>query len=58
MLSTARLLGQTTGAAMVAVLFNATAAGGVGQGARAALVLALGCSIVGAVCSSLRLLRH
>jgi DHA2 family multidrug resistance protein-like MFS transporter len=58
MLSTARLLGQTTGAAMVAVLFGLTEAGGVGQGARAALVLAIGCSLAGAVCSSLRLVRR
>ncbi len=58
MLSTARLLGQTTGAAMVAVLFGLTEAGGVGQGARAALTLAIGCSLAGAVCSSLRLVRR
>jgi DHA2 family multidrug resistance protein-like MFS transporter len=58
MLSTARLLGQTTGAAMVAVLFGLTEAGGVGQGARAALVLAIGCSVVGAMCSTLRLVRR
>jgi MFS transporter, DHA2 family, multidrug resistance protein len=58
MLSTARLLGQTSGAAMVAVLFNLTEAAGVGQGARAALVLAVGCSLTGAVCSSLRMVRR
>ncbi len=58
MLSTARLLGQTTGAAMVAVLFGLTEAGGVGEGAHAALTLAIGCSVVGAVCSTLRLVRQ
>jgi DHA2 family multidrug resistance protein-like MFS transporter len=58
MLSTARLLGQTSGAAMVAVLFGLTEAAGVGQGARAALVLAIGCGVVGTVCSSLRMVRY
>ena len=58
MLSTARLLGQTTGAAMVAVLFGLTAVSGVGYGARAALSLAIGCSLIGAVCSTLRLVRR
>jgi len=57
-LSTARLLGQTTGAALVAVLFGLTEAGGVGQGARAALALAVGCSLAGAVFSTLRLVRR
>ncbi len=57
MLSTSRLLGQTTGAALVAVLFSLTEAGGVAQGAMAALVLGIGCSAVGAVCSGLRLVR-
>ncbi len=58
MLSTARMLGQTSGAAMVAVLFNATAAAGVGAGARGALVLAVGFGALGALCSSLRLVRR
>ena len=58
MLSTARLLGQTSGAAMVAVLFGLTEAAGVEQGARAALLLAIGCSIVGGVCSTLRMVRR
>ncbi len=58
MLSTARMLGQTSGAALVAVLFNATARAGVGAGARAALLLAIVFSVTGAVCSSLRLVRR
>jgi DHA2 family multidrug resistance protein-like MFS transporter len=58
MLSTARLLGQTSGAAMVAVLFDLTEAAGVGQGTRAALVLAICCGVIGTVCSSLRMVRH
>ncbi len=57
MLSTSRLLGQTTGAALVAVLFSLTESGGVAQGATAALLLGIGCSITGAVCSSLRLVK-
>ena len=57
MLSTSRLLGQTTGAALVAVLFSLTEAGGVAQGATAALLLGIGCSVAGAVCSSLRLVK-
>ena len=57
MLSTARLLGQTTGAALVSVLFGLTEAGGVAQGANAALILATACSALGALCSSLRLRR-
>jgi DHA2 family multidrug resistance protein-like MFS transporter len=57
MLSTSRLLGQTTGAALVAVLFDLADAGDVAQGTRAALVLAIGASVLGAACSSARL-RH
>jgi DHA2 family multidrug resistance protein-like MFS transporter len=57
MLSTSRLLGQTTGAALVALLFSLTEAGGVAQGARAALLLGIACSVIGAVCSSLRLVQ-
>jgi DHA2 family multidrug resistance protein-like MFS transporter len=58
MLSTARLLGQTSGATMVAVLFSLTEAAGVGQGARATLVAAIGFSLLGTVCSSLRMVRY
>jgi DHA2 family multidrug resistance protein-like MFS transporter len=58
MLSTSRLLGQTTGAALVGVLFGLTAAGGVGRGVTAAMLGAVGFSALGAVCSSLRLVRR
>jgi DHA2 family multidrug resistance protein-like MFS transporter len=57
MLSSARLLGQTTGAALVAVCFAFTEAGGAGKGALVALMIGAGFAGVGAVFSSLRLLR-
>ena len=59
MLSSARLLGQTTGAALVSASFGITAArgGSVGQGALVALTLAAGFSAAAAVVSSLRLVR-
>jgi DHA2 family multidrug resistance protein-like MFS transporter len=59
MLSTARLVGQTTGAALVAVSFTLTAnAGGtVAAGARTAVLIAAISSAVAAVVSTLRLVR-
>jgi DHA2 family multidrug resistance protein-like MFS transporter len=58
MLSTARLLGQTMGAALVGLVFGLHGPGGVGQGTTAALVVAAGFGAVGAVFSSLRLVRR
>jgi DHA2 family multidrug resistance protein-like MFS transporter len=59
-LSTARLLGQNIGGALVAVAFalTATAGGDVGQGARVAVILAAAFSVGAAVVSSLRLARR
>lgn len=59
MLASARLLGQTTGAALVSTVFGITATNGgsVGQGAILALIVAAGFSAVAAVASSLQLLR-
>ena len=59
MLSTSRLLGQTTGGALVAVVFALVTGGGgaVGQAATAAVLVAAGFSAAAAVASSLRLLR-
>ena len=57
MLSTSRLLGQTVGAALVAVLFHLTEAGGVAQGAHAVMLMAAGFAAVAATLSALRLLR-
>jgi DHA2 family multidrug resistance protein-like MFS transporter len=59
-LSTARLLGQTIGGALVAVAFALTAAAGgdVGQGARVAVTLAAAFSAGAAVVSGLRLVRR
>jgi DHA2 family multidrug resistance protein-like MFS transporter len=58
MLATARLLGQTLGSAMVALVFgltNATGPAGVARGAMAAVGLAAGFAAVGAAVSALRL---
>ncbi len=58
MLATARLLGQTLGSAMVALVFgltNATGAIGITHGAMAAIGLAAGFAAVGAVVSAARL---
>jgi DHA2 family multidrug resistance protein-like MFS transporter len=60
MLATARLLGQTLGSALVALVFgvaNATGAAGVARGAMAAVGLAAGFAALGAVVSALRLRR-
>jgi DHA2 family multidrug resistance protein-like MFS transporter len=57
MLSSARLLGQTTGAALVSACFALTAAGGVGRGALVALVIGAGFAGLAATLSSLRLVR-
>jgi hypothetical protein len=60
MLSSARLLGQTTGAALVAVSFAFTESGGTGgagRGALVALMVGAGFAGMGAVFSSLRLVR-
>jgi DHA2 family multidrug resistance protein-like MFS transporter len=45
-LSSARLLGQTLGAAMVAVVFGVTAGAGVASGATLAIAIAVGASVV------------
>ncbi|KAA5608667.1 MFS transporter [Rhodovastum atsumiense] len=57
-LATARLLGQTGGAALVSLVFALTEAAGVGRGVLAALMLAVGFGALGAVLSSLRLMRR
>jgi len=57
MLSSARLLGQTTGAALVAVSFAFTETGGAGRGALVALIIGAAFAGLGAVFSSLRLVR-
>ena len=57
MLSTARLSGQTTGAALVAACFAVTSGGGVGRGALVALLIGAGFAGVAAGLSSLRLVR-
>ena len=51
MLSTARLVGQTTGAALVALMFGWLG----GSGAVMPLILGAGCATLGAVASGLRL---
>ena len=53
MLSTARLLGQTTGAALVALIFGWAGS----PGTVLPLVIAAACALAGAVTSSLRLRR-
>jgi DHA2 family multidrug resistance protein-like MFS transporter len=58
MLATARLLGQTTGSALVALVFglsNATGPAGVARGTITVVALAAGFAAVGAVVSALRL---
>jgi DHA2 family multidrug resistance protein-like MFS transporter len=57
MLATARLLGQTGGAALVALIFGLTGAdpGGVGYGASVALAVGAGFSAAGAIASAARL---
>jgi DHA2 family multidrug resistance protein-like MFS transporter len=58
MLATARLLGQTLGSAMVALVFgltNAVGPAGVARGAMAAVGLAAGFAAIGAAVSALRL---
>jgi DHA2 family multidrug resistance protein-like MFS transporter len=57
MLSTARLLGQSTGATMVALCFRMTQAEGVAQGAMLALFTGATFAGVAALLSSLRLVR-
>jgi DHA2 family multidrug resistance protein-like MFS transporter len=59
MLSTSRLLGQTTGGALVAVCFGLAAATGgtVGQGATASITAGAGFAAVAAIVSLLRLTR-
>jgi DHA2 family multidrug resistance protein-like MFS transporter len=56
MLATARLLGQTTGSALVAVMFGVTS--GVAQGSALALGVGAGFTAAGAVLSSLRLTQR
>jgi DHA2 family multidrug resistance protein-like MFS transporter len=57
-LATARLVGQTLGAALVGLIFALTSAGpgGIGHGAALALLVGAGFAAAGAVMSSLRLL--
>jgi DHA2 family multidrug resistance protein-like MFS transporter len=57
-LATARLVGQTLGAALVGLIFALTSAGpgGIGRGATLALLVGAGFAAAGAVVSSLRLL--
>ncbi|MBV8398177.1 MAG: MFS transporter [Acetobacteraceae bacterium] len=59
MLATARLLGQTGGAALVALIFGLTGGhpGGVGYGAKLALAVGAGFSAAGAIASLARLGR-
>ena len=56
-LATARLVGQTLGAALVGLIFVLTSAGpgGIGRGATSALLIGAGVAAAGAVVSSLRL---
>src|SRR5271166_1652690 len=56
-LATARLVGQTLGAALVGLIFSLTSAGpgGIGRGAALALLVGAGFAAAGAVVSSLRL---
>ena len=54
-LATARLVGQTLGAALVGLIFALTSAGGIGRGATLALLIGAGFAAAGAVVSSLRL---
>jgi DHA2 family multidrug resistance protein-like MFS transporter len=60
MLSTARLVGQTTGAALVAVAFSVTASigGNVATAARTAVFVAAGFAGCAAIVSSLRLVQR
>jgi DHA2 family multidrug resistance protein-like MFS transporter len=57
-LASARLVGQTLGAALVGLIFALTSAGpgGIGRGATLALLVGAGFAAAGAVASSLRLL--
>lgn len=57
MISTSRLLGQTVGAALVAVVFNLTQADGVGQGAHIAIFMAAGFAAAASAISFLRVFR-
>ena len=57
MLSTSRLIGQTTGAALVAICFALTEDAGTGQGAQVAILLGAGFAAIATVLSSLRLVR-
>jgi DHA2 family multidrug resistance protein-like MFS transporter len=57
MLATARLTGQTSGAALVALCFGMTEALGVAQGARVTILMGTGFAAAAAVLSSLRLSR-
>lgn len=57
MLSTARLLGQTTGAALVALVFFLLQGRGISAGATAAILLGAGASALGAAFSFMRLVR-
>jgi DHA2 family multidrug resistance protein-like MFS transporter len=56
MMATARLLGQTMGSALVAVMFGITS--GVAQGAMLSMAVGAGFTAVGAVLSSLRLTQR
>ena len=56
-LASARLVGQTLGAALVGLIFAlmSTSPGGIGRGSTVALLVGAGFAAVGAVTSSLRL---
>jgi DHA2 family multidrug resistance protein-like MFS transporter len=55
MLSTSRLLGQTSGAALVGLIFHLTADAGVGAGASAAVLMGAAFAGLAAMLSVLRL---
>lgn len=57
MISTSRLLGQTVGAALVAVVFHMTEAEGVAQGAHGVMLMAAGFAVLAAGISGMRMLR-
>jgi DHA2 family multidrug resistance protein-like MFS transporter len=57
MISTSRLLGQTVGAALVAVVFHLTQAAGVGQGAHIVILMAAGFAAVASGISFLRVFK-
>ena len=57
MLATSRLLGQTSGAALVALCFGMTEASGIAHGARVTILMGTGFAVAASVLSSFRLSR-